>query len=516
VTTIRLPAAADALDALRSRLGARLITPASPDYDEARRLADFTADRRPRAIVRAASAADVAATVAYARDRGLPLAVCSGGHGHAFFGMVDGALVVDLSDLDAIHIDPAAGIARVGPGATSIELARAANAHGFALSTGDAATVGLGGLAAGGGIGLMVRKHGLAIDNLLRAEVVIAAGEIVAASATEHPDLFWAVRGGGANVGIVTEFTFRLAPVGDVLGGELMLPANRATLRGYLDYAVAAPDDLTTVANLMHAPPAPHVPPDRVGELVLSILVCWTGDVAEGERALAPLRALSEPVVDAVGIIPYPKTLIETPPYGDRARMMFADDLSDATLDAALAAVADAPAPFNMVEYVDPGAGDGGAPRLANAPAPFSMVQFRALGGAMARVPADATAFAHRDRRFLMIVIGLWFDPAEEPARYEFWVSQLWQSIRHEGRGAYVNFLGDEGAERVRDAYPPATYARLAAVKRRWDPDNLFRFNQNVPPTDPSQSTVSWGDPAIDAEDHLTQAAEANAIDPVG
>ena len=251
----------------------------------------------------------------------------SGGHSLAYLSVIDDAIVVDLSQMERVSIDPEARIARVQPGATSGDLAGPANAHGLALSTGDTHSVGMGGLTTGGGIGFMVRKYGLAIDNLLSAQVVTAAGEIVTASADEHPDLFWAIRGGGGNVGIVTEFVFRLAPVGQILGGELMLPASREVLRGYLDYAASAPDDLTTIANLMYAPPAPHVPQERVGELVLSILVCWTGDVADGERALAPLRALATPVADAVAPMPYPRDLPVHRAPGRAARRVDPDDV---------------------------------------------------------------------------------------------------------------------------------------------------------------------------------------------
>jgi FAD/FMN-containing dehydrogenase len=449
------------LQGLRSRLLGRLITPDDPDYDAARRVINFTVDRRPRAIVRAADADDVAEAVDFARLHELPLAVRSGGHSLAKLNIIDDALVIDLSGMNRVRIDAAKGIARVEPGATSGDLAGPANANGFALSTGDTHSVGMGGLTTGGGIGFMVRKYGLAIDNLLEAEVVTAAGEIVTASPDEHPDLFWAIRGGGGNVGIVTRFTFRLAPVDQILGGELMLPATRETLRGYLDYSVAAPDDLTTIANLIQAPPAPHVPAEWVGKPVLSIHVCWTGDVAAGEQAVAPLRALATPVFDAVAPRPYPELYTFTAhfaePHGASLRMMFADELSDATLNASLDA-------------------------MAHASSPYSLIQFRGLGGAMARVPDDATAFAHRQRRYFVAPIAVWLDPAENPAPHEAWTAALWQQVRHEGNGVYVNFLETEGPARVREAYPPAIYERLAAIKRRYDPDNLFRFNQNVPP----------------------------------
>jgi FAD/FMN-containing dehydrogenase len=451
----------DPLEVLRGRLRGRLITPDDADYDTARRTLYFAVDRRPRAIVRAADADDVAEAVAFARIHGLPLAVRSGGHSLAHLSVIDDALVVDLSQMRRVSINPATRIARVQPGATSGDLAGPANAHGLALSTGDTHSVGMGGLTTGGGIGFMVRKYGLAIDNLLAAQVVTAAGDIVTASAEEHPDLFWAIRGGGGNFGIITEFTFRLAPVGNILGGELILPATRDVLRGYLDYAIAAPDDLTTIANLLYAPPAPHVPEEHVGKLVLSILTCWTGDVAAGERALAPLRSLATPIADAVAPIPYPEiyrfTAHQAEPHAASIRMMFADELSDEALGATLVS-------------------------MRGATSPFSLVQFRALGGVMAHVADDATAFAHRQRRYFVAAIGLWLDPAEEAAAHEAWTAALWRTIRREGSGVYVNFLEEEGADRVREAYPPATYARLAAIKRRYDPTNLFRFNQNVPP----------------------------------
>jgi FAD/FMN-containing dehydrogenase len=449
------------LDELRARLTGRLLTADSADYDEARKTVAFLLDRRPLAIVRATDAHDVAAAVDFARTHDLPLSVRSGGHSLAHYSVIDGAVVVDFSEMKRVAIDPQTRLARVQPGATSGDLAGPANAHGLALSTGDTYSVGMGGLATGGGIGFMVRKYGLAADNLRAAQVVTAAGEIVTASESEHPDLFWAIRGGGGNVGIVTEFTFELAPVGTILGGELMLPATREVIRGYLDYVATAPDDLTTIANLLHAPPFPHVPAEHHGQMAFEILVCWTGSVEEGERALAPLRALATPIVDTIGVIPYPEIYRYTEhyalPHGAAIRSMFADDLSDAALDASLAA-------------------------MERASSPFSLIQFRGLGGALARVAPEATAFAHRQQRYFLAIIGIWLDAAEDPAVHQSWTGALWQAVRDEGDGVYVNFLEREGSERVRAAYPPATYARLADVKRRYDPDNFFWFNQNVPP----------------------------------
>ena len=446
---------------LGDQIFGELVLPTDASYEEARRVHDISVDRRPLAVVRAATASDVAAAVAFAGEHDLTLAVRGGGHSTAGYGTADDALVIDVAGMKEIAIDPETRIARVGAGANSGDLAGLAAAHGLALSTGDTASVGFGGLVTGGGIGLMVRRHGLAIDNLLAARVVTADGEIVTASAEEHPDLFWAIRGGGGNFGIITEFTFRLAPVGIVYGGMLFLPASRDVLRGFLDYATAAPDDLSMIANLMHAPPAPFVAPERIGELSLAILFCWTGELADGERALVPLRALGTPIAEAAAPMPYPAifnfTAVQSAPHASAIRSMFADELSDATLDAALAAMGRATSPFNLV-------------------------QFRGLGGAMGRVAPEATAFAHRERRYLVAAIAPWMDPAEDGAPHRAWTEALWREIRHEGIGVYANFLEREGADRVRDAYPPATYARLAAAKATYDPRNLFHLNQNIAP----------------------------------
>ncbi len=456
-----IPTDASPFRALRARLAGDLITPADPGYDDARRTQSIVLDRYPLAIVRAANNRDVAAAVDFARECDLSIAVRGGGHSVAGHSMVDDTLVIDLSQMKRVLVDPTSRTARVQGGATSADIAGPAHEHDLALSTGDTASVGIGGLTTGGGVGFMVRKFGLAIDNLLSAEVVTADGELVTASATSHPDLFWAIRGGGGNVGIVTEFTFRLAPVGQVLGGLLALPATPATIRGYLDAAVAAPDDLTTIANLMPAPPLPFVPQEVVGKPVLAILVTWTSDIDAGQQALAPFRALAEPIVDMVGPMPYPVmyafTEEQAGPHGAAVRMMFADDLSDATIDAALDAV-------------------------ATADSPFSVVQVRGLGGAMARVDPAATAFAHRERRYFVAILRAWFDPAEDAAPHQAWAESLWREIRADGNGVYVNFLGEEGEARVREAYPAETYERLAAIKRQYDPENLFRHNQNIAP----------------------------------
>jgi FAD/FMN-containing dehydrogenase len=449
------------IEHLRNRIVGEVLTPASDGYDEVRRTPNLANHGRPQVIIRATSAQDVAEAVRFAGAEDRPLAVRSGGHSVPGYNMVDGEIVVDLSLMRRVSIDPAKGTARVGPGANSGELMNAGHAYGLALSTGDTATVGLGGLTTGGGIGFMARKHGLTIDNLLSAQVVTADGEIVTASPEQYPDLFWAIRGGGGNFGIVTEFEFQMARVGQVLGGLLVLPGTKEVLRGYHDYVASADENLTTIANLMHAPPAPFIPEDRVGELVLMVFAVWTADLEEGEKAYAPLRALGEPVADLIAPMPYPQIYEFTREleqrHGAAIRSMFTDGHSDESLDAIIDAM--------------------------NAPAgPMSLVMFRGIGGAMSRVGVDETAFAHRSQPFFTTILGLWLDPEDDPQTHWDWANALWDKIKHEAAGVYVNFLHDEGDDRIRDAYPPTTYERLVRVKQQYDPDNMFRFNQNIRP----------------------------------
>lgn len=451
----------DDLANLGGRLEGQLITAETSGYEEARMVADLSFDRRPLAIVKAASVNDVVATVNFARESGLTLAVRGGGHSLAGHGTCDDGLVLDLSAMKAIVVDPAARTARVQGGATSGDLVGPAHEHGLALSTGDTSSVGLGGLATGGGIGFMVRKNGLAIDNMLSAQVVTADGRVLTASENENPDLFWAVRGGGGNFGVVTEFEFRLAEAGNLLCGGLVLPASREVVRGVLDCAVNAPDDLTIIMNLAKAPPAPFIPPEWLGKLVCLVLVCWTGDPSEGEKVIAPIRELAEPVADMVSVMPYPAiynfTAEAAQPAPNVVRSLFAHEISDATIDHAISAI---------------GGGD----------MPMNMFQFRVMGGAMSRVPVDATAFSHRDVQYQATIITLWEDLSDDYATYEAWADALWEKIRGDMSGSYVNFIDDEDDQRVEDAYSAETFKRLTEIKAKYDPANLFRLNQNIKP----------------------------------
>jgi FAD/FMN-containing dehydrogenase len=448
------------IQALRAELTGELLTPESAGYDECRRMHDPTIDNRPGVIVRAATTQDVATVVGFAARAGLPVAVRSGGHGLSDDMFVDVAIMVDLSLLKGVSINADEGTARVQAGATSGDLAGPAHAHGLALTTGDTASVGIGGLASGGGIGFMVRKFGLTIDNLISAQVVTADGVIVTASETENADLFWGVRGGAGNFGIVTEFEFRMAPVGQILGGAIVFPATREVIRGYVDYSPNAPEDLSTIGQLMPAPPAPFIPQEWVGKPVFMVLVCWTGAVEEGQKALEPLRKLATPLADIVAPMPYPAiynlTAEAAVPHGNSVRSLLQLEISDDSIDRMIAAMPSGKAMMNMV-------------------------QIRGLGGALAAVPVEATAFSDRDARYFTTVIAVWEDENEDATPHKDWIRSLYDQIKHEESGVYVNFLETESEERIRECYGE-NFARMVDLKRKYDPANMFRFNQNVKP----------------------------------
>ena len=446
-------------DRFASRLRGRVIRPDADDYDRARAVHNTAIDRRPLAIVRVADVADVARTVDLARATGLPLAVRSGGHSVAGHGTVDGGLVVDLSLLRNLRVNPGSGRALIQAGVTAGELTGVLHEHGLAVPLGDTSSVGLGGITLGGGVGWLVRKHGLTVDSLESAEVVTADGDVVTASAADHPDLFWALRGGGGNFGVVTRFEFRTHAVGTILGGAIVLPATAASLAELVRIASEAPDELTVIAQVMHAPPAPFIPADQVGRLVIVAMIVYAGDPAEGAGIVAPFRALSRPIADTVRPMGYPEIYQLTAPASTPGPLAFRS-----TYLRAIEPVAEA-----ILEHL----------RAATSPA--ALAQVRVLGGAASRVAPDATAYAFRDRPLLLAIIDPYADPSDG-ARQDAWLDEYWGAIRAHGAGVMASFLGDEGEARVREAYPGATYERLAAIKRRYDPDNLFRLNQNIPP----------------------------------
>jgi FAD/FMN-containing dehydrogenase len=436
-----------------------VIVPDDPGYDDARTVFYGGVDRRPALIVRAAGADDVARVIALARESGVELAVRSGGHSVAGHSVSDGGIVLDLSEMRGLEIDAERRVAWAETGLTAGEYTAAAAAHGLATGFGDTGSVGIGGITLGGGVGFLVRKHGLTIDDLLAAEVVTADGERLRVDAENHPDLFWAIRGGGGNFGVATRLQFRLHPLDAFVGGMLLLPATPEVISAFVAAAEAAPEELSTIANVVAAPPLPFVPPEHHGKLVVMALLAYAGPVEEGEAAIAPFRALAAPLADMVRPIAYPE--------------MYPPEEEDFHPVAVVRTM--------FVESIDRAAAETILERIQASSAPMAATQIRVLGGAMARVPADATAFAHRDSRIMVNVAAMYQRP-EERLVHEAWVNGLARALHQGDDGAYVGFLGDEGEERVRAAYPGATWDRLAQVKRRYDPTNLFRLNQNVSP----------------------------------
>jgi len=448
------------IDALRDAVRGRVIGPEDPEYDQARStMYGGTGERRPLAIVRVADAEDVARVLAFARDTGVELSVKCGGHSATGASVVDGGVVIDVHDLRDLDIDVANRTAWAGSGLTAAEYSAAANEHGLATGFGDTGSVGIAGITLGGGVGYLGRKHGLTIDNLLAAEVVTADGRTVVTDAQTEPDLFWAIRGGGGNFGVVTKFKFRLADVSSFVGGLLVLPASAETVAGFVAAAEAAPEELSTIGNVMPCPPLPFVDERHHGEIVIFAMLGFAGDVDAGQAAIAPFRVLGEPLADMVRPSTYPEMFPpEDPEYHPTAvsRTMFIDHV-------------DLPTAETIMRFLN--ASD----------ASLRVAQLRVLGGAIARVPNDATAYAHRQSK-IMVNVAAFYDGETDKPQKEAWVAEFSAALHQGDAGAYVNFVGDEGEARVRAAYPGKTWDRLARIKARYDPDNVFHGNQNIPP----------------------------------
>jgi FAD/FMN-containing dehydrogenase len=446
---------------LRDSFDGRVTAPGDPGYDRARTIFYGGFDQRPAAIVRPADTTEVARVVDLARDGGLELAVRGGGHSSAGHGLTEGGIVLDLSELTAIDVDAGARTAWAQAGLTTGAYTEAVQAHGLVTGFGDTGSVGIGGLTLGGGVGYLVRKHGLTIDSLLAAELVTADGRILEIDDERHPDLFWAIRGGGGNFGVATRLKFRLHPLDGIVGGMLLLPATAQVIADFMAAAEAAPEELSGIASIMVAPPMPFLPPEAHGKLVVMAMLCYAGDAEAGQRALAPFRALAEPLADMLQPAPY--AVMFPPGEGEHE---FHPTAVSHTM---------------FMDTVDRQMADTIMEQLQASDAPLRAVQLRTLGGAMARVPVEATAFAHRHSRIMANVAAFYDGPADRDRR-QAWVDGAAAALQQGDEGAYVNFLGDEGPERVRRAYPGSTWDRLVEVKRRYDPDNLFRRNHNIPP----------------------------------
>ena len=446
---------------LRRDLNGQVIAPSDAEYNAVRTPFYGGIDRYPVAIVRAANVEDVIYTIAFARQAGLELAVRSGGHSGAGHSVSDGGIVLDLRNLHDLQIDPIARTAWAGSGLTAGEYTAAADRYNLATGFGDTGSVGIGGITLGGGIGFLVRKHGLTIDNLLAAEIVTADGQVRMADEKNHPDLFWAIRGGGGNFGVTMRFQFRLHPLDGIVGGFLILPATSEVIAGFIAEAEAAPEELSTIANVMPAPPMPMIPAEQHGKLVVFAMMVYAGDAEAGQRALEPFRRLAAPLADLLRPMRYPEMF--PPEDGEYhptaiARTMYLDHIGQ-------------PEAETILEF------------LQASDAPMRVAQLRVLGGAAARVPVQATAYAHRGSRIMANLAAFYTGPEDKPVR-EDWVRRFASALHQGDPGAYVNFLVDEGEERVRAAYPGDTWDRLRAIKRRYDPENFFHLNQNIPPAE--------------------------------
>jgi FAD/FMN-containing dehydrogenase len=402
----------------------------------------------------------VSRLVSLARETGVELAIRSGGHSVAGFSTTEGGIVLDLSNMKGLQIDVENQTAWAEAGLTAGELTTALAVHGLAIGFGDTGSVGIGGITLGGGVGYLVRKYGLTIDSLLAAEIVTADGQLLHVDKDSHPDLFWAIRGGGGNFGVVTRFQFRLHKVDSVVGGMLILPATADSVTRFMAEAEAAPDELSGIANVMGAPPMPFLPAEVHGKLIVFAMLVYAGDVESGERVLARFRSIATPLADMMKPMTYPE--VYPPEEGAEeyhpvaaSRTMFVDSIDHSVAQT----------------IID---------NLQASTAMMKVAQLRVLGGAMARVPADATAFAHRNSKIMVNLAALYNQP-EEKEKHEAWVANFENAIRQSDHGVYVNFLGKEGEEKIRDAYPGETWDKLVAVKKRYDPTNLFRLNQNIP-----------------------------------
>jgi FAD/FMN-containing dehydrogenase len=437
----------------------QVLGPEDHAYDEARTVFAAHIDRRPALIARVAGPEDIARVIAHARETGSELAVRGGGHSPAGHSVCEGGIVIDLSALRSFELDGAGRTAWAGAGLTAGAFTVEAGEHGLATGFGDTGSVGIGGITLAGGIGFLVRKHGLTIDDLLAAEIVTADGRLRRVDAETEPELFWALRGGGGNFGVVTRLKYRLHRVDTVIGGLLVLPATPEVIAGFVAEAERAPDELSTIANVMPAPPLPFLSEELHGSLVVVAKMVYAGDVEAGQRAVAPFRALAEPVADLLRPMKYPEMYPDEQGYRPVAvaRAMFAGGVGSRQAETILE-------------------------RIGESSATMAACEIRVLGGAMARVPAGATAFAHRQSRIMINVAAIYDPSTSERSEHAAWARRLSAELDDGDPGAYAGLLADEGEQRVRAAYPAATWERLAAVKATYDPDNVFRLNQNIPP----------------------------------
>jgi FAD/FMN-containing dehydrogenase len=448
----------ETIAAFKTTVRGALLRPGDDGYDEARTIWNAMIDRRPALIVRCAGVADVINAVNFARTHDLLVAVRGGGHNVAGNAVCDGGIMIDLSPMKGIHVDPTTRTARAEGGVTWGDFDHETQAFGLATTGGVIPSTGIAGLTLGGGIGWLMGSYGLSCDNLLSVDIVTADGQLLKASASEHPDLFWGVRGGGGNFGVVTSFEYQLHPVSQVLGGMVIHPMEKAreVLQFYREFTRMAPDELSAFAALLTSPD---------GVPVIAIIVCYNGSLAEGEKVLQPLRTFGRPLADEIGLMTYTAQqhmLVEGFPSGlqNYWKSNFLQSFSDDAID-------------TLIE------------RFATVPSPTSSIAIEHISGAVSRVGEDDTAFNHRRSPYNLLIVGIWPDPQDNDAHIH-WVRETWDAIQSfSSGGVYVNYLGqadDEGAERIKEAYGVAKYERLLELKKKYDPTNLFRLNQNINP----------------------------------
>jgi len=453
------------IDELRTQFRGALLRPGEEGYDEARRVWNGAIDRRPALIARCAGADDVAAAVRFARERELAISVRGGGHAVAGHAVCDDGLMIDLSLMKAVSVDPVTRTARAAGGVLWRELDAATQAYGLATTGGVISHTGIGGLTLGGGLGHIMRRFGLTVDNLRGVDLVTADGEHVRADAATEPELFWGLRGGGGNFGVATAFEYDLHPLGPmVLGGSVFWPLEDgpAVLRRVREYLPEAPDELGIAFAMMNAPPVPAMPPDRVGKPAVALVLVWAGDPAEGRRALAPLREIGRPLVDSIALVPYvfvQSMLDGGAPHGRHYywKSHRFPELSDAIIDV----------------FVE---------RLGAMTSPFAQITGWAMGGAVSRVAADATAVGEREDGIDVSFAVGWMPNDPEPERHRAWSRVAWEALQPYSTGLYANFISDEGEAGIEAAYGNGR-ARLSALKAAWDPDNVFRMNANIQPS---------------------------------
>ena len=460
-TTVRLSDAA--VRHFQGLLHGELLRPSDAGYEAARKVYNGMIDRRPALIARCADVADVVAAVNFARTQALTLAVRGGGHNGPGLGICDDGLVIDLSRMKGIHVDPERRVARVEGGCLWGEVDQATHPFGLATPSGFISSTGVGGLTLGGGIGYLSRTHGLTIDNLLGVEMVLADGSVVTANAEEHPNLFWAVRGGGGNFGVVTTFIFRLHPIGTVYGGPMLWPIEQAAdlLAFWRDFILSAPEDINGWFGFTTVPPAPPFPAEFHLQKMCAIVWCYTGPLEQAEERFAPIRAFGTPAIDFAGPIPWPtlQSLFDALYPAGLQWYWKADFLNDLSDEA-------------IALHVRHG---------EQLPTMHSTMHIYPINGAVHRVGRGDTAFSFRDANFAQVIVGVDPDPANNE-RMIAWARDYWAALHpHSAGGAYLNMMMDEGPDQVAAAYRD-NYPRLAAIKARYDPDNLFRVNQNITP----------------------------------